>query len=405
MSRARLQGRPRTYQRGPHLYKRPGRTAWYARGGSLPRGGVCLNTTDAAEAERRLRDLLARGAAGPVAEAPREVALADLVDKYLEAPHGYTARSLATLKNRLLAFGEWCKSFSIEFASELTAQRVDQWITARSDKVSRRTINRDLRAVRVCLRWAAERGHCLPCPAIEERDDLREPSRPQRRDVPSPEEWRRVLAACESPRARAALGALLATGLRIEELRRLHAGSLRREGDGWALVVEPEGGAAAEAWTTKGYRARSIPLPKASADAVKAYLAAAIGPRGAVVTEAWLLRKLAAACAAARIDKAGVHDTRRSFVTEAYRAGVPIAVIATWCGHADVRTTEGYLSSYRTDRQVVAPVPAALAPEPDAAPAKVVPLADSRLNRGGSRGVLERKSAASAGGSRSRKTR
>lgn len=387
MPRARPATRSRAYQRGAHLFKRPGREAWYARGGPLPRGGICLSTTDADEAQRRLTDRLARGADVPVGEAPAEVPLADLVDRYLEAPHGYTPSTKRTTKNRLLAFGLWCKDQRIALASEITAAVVDRWVTARSAEGSRRTVNRDLRAVRVCLRWGAERGLCGPCRAIEDRKDLREPTRPQRREIPTPEEWRRILAACDSERARASLAALLCTGLRIEELRRIHVGSLRAQGDGYVLAVDPEAGPADEAWTTKGYRAREIPLSDVAGRSVLAFLGVTVGPRGAVVQESWLLRALKRACDGARVPRAGVHDTRRSFVTECYRAGVALAVIARWCGHADVRTTEGYLASYRSDRQVVAPTPNALTPA--APPATVVPLADSRLIVGGAGEAVE----------------
>jgi integrase len=40
---------------------------------------------------------------------------------------------------------------------------------------------------------------------------------------------------------------------------------------------------------------------------------------------------------------------------------VPLTEIAKWLGHADVRTTEGYIVAYRSDRQHTAPVPRALA--------------------------------------------
>jgi hypothetical protein len=60
---------------------------------------------------------------------------------------------------------------------------VDAWIAARSSTVSRRTINRDIRALRVALRWAAERGLCAPVPAL--RRELREPSRSEPRDLPT----------------------------------------------------------------------------------------------------------------------------------------------------------------------------------------------------------------------------
>lgn len=351
----------RAYQQGPHLFRRDGRPNWYARGGSLPKDGVSLGTEDRAEAERRLRERLDLIARGPVDAPAREIPLSEAVERYLDAHHGHTEQTLRTTRNRLIAFGRWAGKRQATHPSHVTVALLDTWVTERAATTSRRTINRDLRAVRVCLRWAAERGLCARAAAVEDRKDLREPTRPQRREIPTPEEWRRILDACGSPRARAALAALLSTGLRIEELRRLHVGSLRREREGWAVSVEPEAGAAAEAWTTKGYRARTIPLTQIAADAVTRYLAVARGPRGAILGESWLLRLLRKACDAARVPRAGVHDTRRAFVTECHRSGVPIAIIARWCGHADVRTTEGYLSSYRTDRTVVAPAPGALA--------------------------------------------
>ncbi len=356
MPPARPRARARTCQRGPHLYRRG--ATWYARGGStLPKDGVSLHTSERAVAEQRLAELLVRGPAGAVDEAPREVPLIEAVERFLAAPHGYTARTHRDLTNRLAAFGEWLVGEGISSASDITPTLIDRWLTQRSATVSRRTINRDLRAVRVCLRWCASRALIPRVGAVEDRKDLREPSRPQRREVPSPAEWVRILAALPHRRARAAIEALLVTGLRIEELRHLHVGSLRAEGDDrWTLRVEPEAGAAANAWTTKGYRTREIPLARAAAEAVQRYLGVALGPRGRPVTESWLLRKLHATCAALSLPRAGVHDTRRSFTTEAFRGGVPLSVLARWLGHADVRTTEGYLVAYRGDRQIVSPV-------------------------------------------------
>lgn len=356
MPPARPPARPRAYQRGPHLYRRG--ATWYARGGSLPRGGITLGTTDRAEAERELGRLLAdpgRSRAGDrrgTREAPRETPLARVVELWAEAPHGYTPRTLQSHENRLLAAVAWLAARGVALASEITPELVDRWLTERSARVSRTTINRDLRVLRVCLRWGEARGHCQ-APALTGRADLREAKRHPARVVPSPAEMGRVLDALTPPRARAAVAALWLTGLRIEELRHLRVGALR---DG-TLFVEPEAGTADEAWTSKGYRTRAIPLGETAQRAVVGYLAVAAGRESAPPTEGWLLKRLHVACDVARVPRCGLHDLRRAFATEASRAGVPTTVIARWLGHAAVATTERYLAAYRTDREVVAPTP------------------------------------------------
>lgn len=359
-----------SYQRGEHLYRRG--KVWYARGGILGREGESLHTRDAAEAGERLRALVARRRAELDGRAPAdrgraarldrpEATLAAAVAAWVEAPHGYTRRTLDSHETRLLAWVTWCAGRGITLASQATHELVDRWLTDRSASVSRRTINRDLRAVRVCLRWCAARALVPQGGPWVERKELREPTRSRRRDVPDPDELTRVLERVTVPRYRLALRALAATGLRIEELRRLHPTDLR---DG-RLHVEPEGGAADTAEPTKGYRARSIPLAPVAAAAVAEYLAVArqsgAGHPGRPPSERRLLTALHAACDAAEVPRCGLHDLRRAFATEAFRSGVPLTVIAQWLGHADVRTTEGYVVGYRSDREHVAPVPRALA--------------------------------------------
>lgn len=261
----------------------------------------------------------------------------------------------------MLAFGEWLADHGAALASEVTPELMDRWIAARSKQASRGTINRDLRAAKVALRWCVERRHVQPCPAIVDRGELREAVKHRRRTVPDPRELARVLARVEHPRYRRCLEGLAASGLRIEELRRLHAGCLAgSDRKGWRLSVRPEDGAADEAWQTKGFREREIPVAASAAAVIRRYLAVQLGPRGGLVSESHLLKELHAACDAAKVARCGLHDLRRAFATEASRAGVPLSVIAAWLGHSDVRTTEKYIAAYRSDQDIVAPVPLAL---------------------------------------------
>lgn len=371
MPPARPAARARTYQRGPHLVRRG--AVWYARGGVFGKDGCSLRTEDRAEAERRF----AAGLANPddrrgtrAGASPPETPLPALIDRWLASAHGYSARTLQTHTNRILAWAAWCEAHGVRLASEVTHGRVDEWVGERAQAVGRRTVNRDLRTVKVCLRWAATAGLCAPCKPIADRRPLREPARSVRRVVPDPQTLAEIVRAVAPGRPRAAIEALVATGLRIEELRRCHVGWLRPEG----LEVQPEAGPAAEAWATKGYAARTIPLAPEALAVVRRYLAVAVGRRGQPITERTLLLHLHTACdavTAARVaaqgaaeavpvPRCGLHDLRRAFVTEAFRAGVPLVTIARWVGHADVRTTEGYLASYGVDGAAVAPVALAL---------------------------------------------
>lgn len=349
----------RRYQRGPHIYARKLATGvvWYAYTPNRPKG-VSLGTRDAVEAERRFRAILA----GTVDESdvggdPRESSLRVIASEWVSAPHGFTRRTRQTHGNRFVAFAVWCEKHGATYASEISATLLDQWLTERTERVSRRTINRDLRVVRRALHWAAEARLCAPCEPVATRRDLREPSREKRHVVPDPDEMRRILAAAETQHAGAhkALVVLYATGRRIEELRRLTPFDVR---DG-VLYVRPEAGPAAKAEPGKGYSTIALPIAPEVQDALKAFFAWRAGPR-AKCSEGWLLRKLHDACDAARVDRCGLHDLRRAFATEAHAAGVSVRVISRWLGHKDTRTTERYLSSYRSDERVAAPVPAGL---------------------------------------------
>lgn len=297
---------------------------------------------------------------------PPERTLAEVVRSFLSAPHGYTRRTLQTHRERLAGVGRALRDLGASLPSEVTPETIDRWITTRSAVVSRATINRDLRSLRVCLRWAAERGLCAPVAAVAGRQALREPVRDGPRVVPSPEEVARILDAAR-PHHRHALAVLAGTGLRVEELPRLAVGDLR---DG-RLWVRPEAGPADTAEPGKGYRTRAIPCGPEVAAEVTALLAwRTAHPRRGGLSKSRLTRAYRAACARAGVPRergGGLHDLRRAFATASVRAGVPLTVVRDWLGHRLVATTERYVGRYRTDGDWTPPVPLALQPAPPAA--------------------------------------
>lgn len=350
----------RSYVRGPHIYQHPN-GVWYGRDSTRP-DGWSLRTRDRATAEATFRTQLAapdQPLAGPVA-----LTLADCAREWLDAPHGYTRRTLASHRERIKAFGLWAHAQRITHPIDLTPEVIDRWITERSATVSRRTINRDLRTLKVCLRWCAARGHCAEVVAVSAREVLREPKRRRRAVVPSPVEFARVLDQITSTDLRSVLLVLYATGLRIEELRRLAVGDLH-DGKVW---VRPELGPAATAEPSKGYRERAIPVSDLVATEVKAVLAWKTGKRGHTAHKHQLHRALHAACDAARVPRCGLHDLRRAFATECTRAKIPLATVSRWLGHQLTSTTEAYVADYRTDADLVAPTPTVLSEASESLP-------------------------------------
>ncbi len=348
---------PRKYQQGTHLVlrKRGGSSIWYVYHEGRQ---TSLQTSDKAEAERRLVQFCAggwgnRAGLGESAEST----LLILAEAFLDAPHGYTRRTLASARNRLVSFGIWSATNGVQYPREVTAAKLDTWINARSSQASRRTINRDLRVIRVLFRWGFERGHCLENKAVIDRKDLREPKREKRHVVPDPGEMARILAALEEQHSGAwcAARVLYGSGVRIEELRRLTFVDIRKEG----LHVTPEEGAMDEAEPGKGYEERVVPINDDTRLALRAFFQWRASPRTACA-EGWLLRRIAKACRSAGVPECTVHDLRRAFVTECYRANIPLPLIQKWVGHKDVRTTESYIADYRSDEKIGVPTLKAL---------------------------------------------
>lgn len=355
----------RRYVRGPHITWRNGFA--YAYTAQHPKGRA-LKTRDAAVAQLRFRALLAQPDAPDVERAPvPETTLLDLATKYLAHPHGWTKRTHQSTHDRVTAFGAWCESKGLKYASEITDEHVSAWFKARMAEVSRRTVNRDWRVIagkRGMLAWGAapERVLCAMPPAVAARAGLREAKRSAVRYVPDAEEFARAATALESINAGAALAVrcLYATSLRIEELRRLTRWDLR----GGAVHVRPEEGAADEAEPTKGYRERAIPVAPEVLRLVERFLEwrAGTGGKGKPVgcSESWLIKKLHKATKAAGVEDFGLHDLRAAFCTEAFDRGVGLVVIQGWMGHAEPSTTEGYIRPRRSDAKRQAPVPAGL---------------------------------------------
>lgn len=362
--------------RGAHRFKRarmdrPGEAVWYAY---VPgQREISLRTTNDAEAEQRFQALLRSRPARRAGDTPAEASLAEIALAYLKAPHGWSKRTRKSATYRANAFVEAMENLGVMLPSKLTDDALDAWRRTRMPEVSAGTINRDEDVPRKMLRWAAEQTPplCALTP-MQSRARLREAQRDEPQLIPSPAEVAKVVGVLlrddgHAPLAHAVTVAV-STGFRLEELRRMHAGWIEPD----TIVLHPESGPADGAWLSKGYRARRIGVPREVARVAMEFVAVrdATGWR---LADGWLNELLERACAIAEVARFTMHDLRRTFATEAVRAGVPITVVQQWLCHRSVTTTQRYLGRYASDAAIVAPTPAALAML-QAMPATVVPM-------------------------------
>lgn len=159
------------------------------------------------------------------------------------------------------------------------------------------------------------------------------PIRVQRREpVPAPDE---VLGAARGD-DRSLLMVDLAgrQGLRRAEIAAIHSRDLRREVDGWLLVVHGKGG-----------KERTVPLLPEVARRLRMLGPgwAFPSPRGGHLTPC----RVGVLISAALPDGWTPHSLRRRFATAMYRGGHDLKAVQRHLGHASIATTEAYIGQDR----------------------------------------------------------
>ena len=353
--------RPGKRTRGPHI-KRRGKV-YYAY---LARGVLkTLDTTDEAVARERFRALLADGRAARKARtAPEAATLASIIDQYVNAARGWTAKGTKSERARALAFGDAMEERGATAPRQITPRLLDDWRRDRLAVVSRATVARDEACAGRVMAWARKRGLVDSNP-FTDREPVREASRPKRRVIHSPKQVALCVRWALKQKLRGwalTCATLEATGFRIDEARHMTADWILPGG----VRLEPEAGAADVAWTSKGFRPRMVELSPESTGVLREFLAWRDSPHGrrprTGFSERWYSKNADKATTALGLP-GGLrpHDSRRRWVTEMFRSGVPLATVCDLVGHADVQTTERYVCSYHDDPKAAkAPTPGAV---------------------------------------------
>lgn len=301
-------------------------------------------------------------------------ALLDLSTQWIAVNHGYTRRTAETYSNRVTAFVVAMHALGVVTPHQVTHAVLDQWRTTRMAETSRANVNRDEDPVRVWFAWMLKNGH-IRRNVWAERERVREPKRTEKKSVPSVADVLDVADWLE--RQKYGLGPALTirlalhTGMRLDELRHLQAEHCGRDEKDRAVIrVVPEAGPAKEAWTTKGYRERVIPVHESVLVMADDFLDWRDSPRSInrqrrpALGAGWLAKQIDRARDALnakrderdQIPPLRPHDLRRLFVTVSARSGVHLDVVQRWAGHAQSSTTERYLVSVRGDETITAPL-------------------------------------------------
>jgi integrase len=272
---------------------------------------------------------------------------------------GAIVRSVVARPDRtMLAFGDW-------LVSDVTAdtlERLREVTSIRRTHISAKRVtalggpvaaNRNLRLVRAAFNWAIDKGLVERTPFKRgERTTIKLPSEQARSRRLDAGEADRLLAAC-GEQLRAVVEAALETGCRRGELLSLQWRQVQLDGRGEVWL--PAG-------KTKTGRPRRVPIStrlmhilEMRRDALwtalelqpgdtvpgDAYVFGnEIGQRHGAIKTAWMT-----ACRRAAVSDLHFHDLRREAGSRWMEAGVPLATIQRWLGHANIAQTSTYLAT------------------------------------------------------------
>lgn len=258
----------------------------------------------------------------------------------------YAAEQSARLRDWQTCAGQaqhWLASLGDRDAASISPVDVAAYRRARASDVtqygrapSAATRNREVSRLATCLAWGWRRGLLVTNPLA--RGLEAEPEPPPRRTVLSAEQLEAVtrhMSLNGQPTAARLARVLWETGARRDEIRFLTWDNV--SADGGRVTF----------YDTKTRAPRTVPLSPAAR--------AALGPRslgfcfggGRPVPESTFHRAWTAACEACGVagasgERPRPHDLRRSFVTQAVRAGIDTAVIMRLSGHKSRAVFERY---------------------------------------------------------------
>ncbi len=307
--------------------------------------GIFDSFEPGAEGERVLRNLIARPglrAEEAVAElnaSTKRVKFQDAISLYLEnCKTEHTAKNYTNEERIFKGFGEQIK---VPYVHQVVTEDIEKWRNKRIEKVSKATVNRELKMIKTFLNRCVEKGYLIKNPAQNIRV-YKEPERAIRHL--SDDEIKKLLAAAPKD-LKQIITFLLLTGMRYGELCHLEWSDIdfRRK----QIIIQPKPG-----WNPKNFKKRVLPmhpmthailseLPKGSSS----YL---FPDEGGGASDQGLRNRLYRVFANAKV-KGNVKDLRSTFASNAVMSGMPIYTVSKLLGHHDVKITEKHYAHLAPD--------------------------------------------------------
>lgn len=249
--------------------------------------------------------------------------------------------------------------FEDKLLTEVTRRDVDAYVEKKQlEDLKARTIGSHLTLLSAIYDYTMKQGWAMtnPVNGVERpRPDDPDEIEDAPRHAHTPDEVAAVLDACKTEFDRALFTTAYYTGMRIGELIALK----------WVdvdlveqrLTVRRSWSRGAET-TTKSRKKRPIKLAAPVTQALSQLVAFtpygtpedrvfAHQESGKVLDEGWVRSTFKSAQRRAKVPVYTMHDTRSTFATILWSRNVAISAIQALLGHADVRTTMGYIVSYQ----------------------------------------------------------
>lgn len=268
---------------------------------------------------------------------PKITSLAEVKRRY-EA-HMAGSHATNTLRTFNTAWSQVIQGSGARTVADLSAARVDGWVTARRNVGLRgQTINTYMILVAGALAWAYAEGLIAANP-LAHWEAVRTHSPRPRRDL-LPDEVKALFAAEDNAEWRTRWAVYLYTGLRSE------AGSAIR----WEWIDFAASTILLPLEANKSHRELAIPMHPALVEALLAWREARGSPQSGPlfrdVTRSSIWRRFKAVCARAGIhgDGLSTHSLRHTLATHVYEASDHnLMIVRDILGHKSIETTRRYL--------------------------------------------------------------
>ena len=307
--------------------------------------GIFDSFEPGAEGERVLRNLIARPglraeeAVDELNATTKRIKLQEAIDLYLE--NCKTEHAAKNYCNEVRIFKSFVEQMKVPYVHQIATEDIEKWRNKRIEKVSKATVNRELKMIKTFLKQCVEKGYLLKSPA-QNIKVYREPERAIRHL--SDDEIKKLLASSPED-LKQIITFLLLTGMRYGELCHLEWADIdfRRK----QIIIQPKPG-----WNPKNFKKRVLPmhftvhsilseLPKGSSS----YL---FPDEDGKASDQGLRNRLYRVFANAKV-KGNVKDFRSTFASNAVMSGIPIYTVSKLLGHHDVKITEKHYAHLAPD--------------------------------------------------------